>query len=103
MNGTFEVKTLTSNATYEYKASNIIVQGAYVKDANTGNVQSINGSCYRVGQDGSLGAFFGNFNGFARDGETIKYSMSEMSRQDANLVWDAIDEIEPYVMGEDNE
>ena len=41
--------------------------------------------------------------GFARDGQEIKYSMSEMSRQDANLVWDAIDEIEPLITGEDNE
>lgn len=99
MTGTFVIKTQTNNATYEYKAQNIIVQGAYVTEAASGNLQSINGSCYRVGQDGNVGAFFGNFNGFARDGETIKYSMSEMSRQDANLVWDAIDEIEPYITG----
>ena len=34
-----------------------------------------------------------------RDGE-VRYSLSEMSRKDSNKVWDAIDEIEPYVMGE---
>jgi hypothetical protein len=34
-----------------------------------------------------------------RDGE-IRYSMSEMSRRDSNLVWDAIDGIEPYILGE---
>jgi len=103
MTGTFEIKSQTNNSTFEYRTSQMIIQGGFAKDIQTGAVQTINGSCYRVGQDGSLGAFFGNFNGFARDGQEIKYSMSEMSRQDANQVWDAIDEIEPLITGEDNE
>ena len=37
-----------------------------------------------------------------RNGE-IKYSVSEMSRKDSNLVWTAIGEIEPYVLGENQE
>ena len=101
MNGTFEVKTQTNNSTYEYTASNIIVQGSYVKAIPSGDLQQINGQCYRPAQGGGIGEFFGNFNGFVRtEGGEVRYSMSEMSRQDANLVWDAIDEIELAILGE---
>ena len=101
MTGQFEIKSQTNNSTYEYKTQAIIIQGAFAKDIKTGNTISITGQCYRADENGNIGQFFGNFNGFARDGEEIRYSMSEMSRQDANLVWDAIDEIEPRVNGED--
>ena len=103
MTGTFEIKTQTNNSTYEYKDKDvtIIIQGSFAKDIKTGNTISIQGQCYRADENGNPGQFFGNFNGFARDGEEIRYSMSEMSRQDANKVWDAIDEIEPLVNGED--
>lgn len=103
MNGTFEIKSSTNNSQYEYTTSEMIIQGSFAKDIPSGNVLSINGNCYRKTQDGSLGDFFGNFNGYARDGGDIRYAMSEMSRQDANLVWDAIDEIEPIILGEDSE
>lgn len=100
--GTFVIKTQTLNAQYEYKDSNIIVQGNFVKDASSGDLQSISGSCYRINAQGEQGEYVGNFNGYMRDGE-IKYSVSEMSRKDSNLVWTAIGEIEPYVLGENQE
>ena len=99
--GNFVIKSQTTNAQYEYSDNAIIVQGNYVKDASNGTLQSISGSCYR-NQDVATGDYLGNFNGYMRDGE-IKYSVSEMSRKDSNLVWTAIGEIEPYVLGENQE
>ena len=102
--GNFVVKNVTSNTTYEYSDASIIVTGNYVKDANTGALQAYNGQCYRKNAQGQMGEYFGNFNGFLREGEQeVKYSMSEMSRRDSNLVWNAIDEIEPNVIGTDEE
>lgn len=100
--GQFTVKSQTSNTNYEYSNSTLIVQGSYAEDAITHTLQSCNGSCYRKDAQGNMGQYIGNFNGIVRDG-VIKYSMSEMSRQDANAVWDAIDEIEPYMTGENSE
>ena len=98
--GNFVIKNQTSNTTYEYTDSSIIVTGIYVKDSNSGDLISYNGQCYRKTAQGQQGEYFGNFNGFLREGDQeVKYSMSEMSRRDSNLVWNAIDEIEPYVLG----
>lgn len=98
---TFEIKSQTNNATYEYKDENLVVQGNYVKDGTSGDLVSVSGSCYRVNQQGQQGEYVGNFNGYMRDGE-IRYTMSEMSRKDSNNVWDAIDEIEAHILGENN-
>ena len=102
MNGTFEIKSQTSNSQYEYVNTDIIVQGSFQKNITTNELIGMNGSCYRKGQSGELGDYIGNFNGYVRNNEIV-YSISEMSRRDSNKVWDAIDEIEPYITGEDNE
>ena len=99
--GNFVIKSQTTNAQYEYSDNAIIVQGNYVKDASNGTLQSISGSCYR-NQEGATGEFFGSFNGYPRNGE-IRYDLSEMTRQDSNLVWDAIDEIEAGIIDENAE
>lgn len=96
--GQFEIKTQRNNATYEYTGDSLIVQGNFVKDATTNNLVSINGSCYNKNQQGELGEYIGNFNGYMRDNQ-IRYTMSEMSRRDSNKVWDAIDEIETNIIG----
>lgn len=101
MNGTFEIKSQTNNANYEYKDENLIVQGQFVKDGTTGDLQTINGTCYRINAQGSTGEMIGTFNGYMRDGE-VRYNMSEMSRRDSNKVWDAIDEIEAAVIPQEN-
>ena len=97
--GTFNVIGSTLNSQYEYKDANLVVNGSFVKDAKTNDVQNISGSCYRITPDGGQGDYVGNFNGYMRDGE-ILYSLSEMSRKDSNKVWDAIDEIEVNILGE---
>lgn len=100
--GTFNVISSTINSQYEYKDANIVVTGNYAKDATNNELQSVSGSCYRITPDGGQGDYVGNFNGYMRDGE-LRYSLSEMSRKDSNKVWDAIDEIEANILGENDE
>ena len=100
--GTFNVISSTLNSQYEYKDDNLVVNGNFAKDATTDTLQNVSGSCYRINAQGEQGEYVGNFNGNMRNGE-IKYSVSEMSRKDSNLVWTAIGEIEPYVLGENQE
>lgn len=100
--GTFNIKSSTLNSQYDYKDANLVVNGSFAKDATSDQLQNISGSCYRINSAGEQGDHIGNFNGYMRDGE-IKYSVSEMSRKDSNLVWTAIGEIEPYVLGENQE
>ena len=94
--GTFTVTSSNLNNGYNYKDSAVIVTGSYNKDATTNTLQNVSGQVYRQNAQGEQGDYIGNFNGYMRDGE-IRYSMSEMSRRDFNLVWDAIEGIEPYI------
>ena len=93
----FNIISSTLNSSYKYKDV-IIVQGNFVKDAVNGNLQSINGQCYRKNAQGEQGDLIGNFNGFRQPDGTITYDLSSMSRADSNLVWDAIDDIESQVL-----
>lgn len=93
----FEITSSTLNSNYEFKNDYVVVKGNYAKDTRTNILVSISGSVYRITSQGEAGNYIGNFNGYMRDDE-IKYSLSEMSRQDSNLVWDAIDSIEAHVL-----
>lgn len=93
----FNITSSTLNTSYNYKDV-IIVQGSFVKDATTGNLTSINGSCYRKNQQGEQGDYIGKFNGSPQPSGEITYDLSQMSRADNNLVWDAIDDIESQVL-----
>lgn len=99
--GTFTITSSQLSNNYEYKNESVIVNGVFNKNNTTGEFLNINGTAYRAVGDGQQGDYIGNFNGYIRNGE-IRYSLSEMSRRDSNLVWDAIDEIEQYVLAEDN-
>ena len=89
----FQITSETNNSQYNYKNDSIIVQGSAVKDGTTGAIQSINGSCYR-NNNGEMGDYFGNFNGYPQADGTMDYDLSQMKRADSNLVWDAIEDIE---------
>lgn len=93
----FNITSSTLNTSYNYKDV-IIVQGSFVKDATTGNLTSINGSCYRKNAQGEQGDYIGNFNGYPQADGEITYDLSQMKRSDSNLVWDAIDDIESQVL-----
>ena len=95
----FEITSSTLNSNYEFKNDYVVVNGNFAKDAKTNNLTNFSGSAYRKDAQGEQGEYIGNFNGYMRNGE-IKYSLSEMSHADSNLVWDAIDAIEVHVVGE---
>lgn len=94
----FHVDSSTLNNQYTYIDDYLYINGNYAVDTTTNKVQNVNGTVYR-NNGGNKGDYVGNFSGFLRDDE-MRYSISEMSRKDANHVWDAIDEIEANIMGE---
>ena len=96
--GNFHVDSSTLNNQYTFIDDNLYINGNYSLDAQSQQVQNVNGTVYR-NANGNKGDYVGNFSGFMRDDE-MKYSISEMSRKDANNVWDAIDEIEQNIIGE---
>ena len=98
----FNIISSTLNTSYDYK-NVIIVQGSYVKDAVSDNLQSINGQCYRKNEQGEIGEYIGNFNGNPQSNGEITYDLSQMKRSDAILVWDAIDDIEGQISPVDSE
>ena len=98
----FNITSSTLNSSYNYKDV-IIVQGNFVKDATTGDLTSINGQCYRINASGQQGDYIGNFNGYPQSDGSISYDLSQMKRSDSNLVWDAIDDIEAKILGENEE
>lgn len=97
----FEITSSSLNNQYAFEDDNVKVQGGYALNAQDNTLQSVNGSVYR-NNEGQQGEFIGNFNGYVRDG-VIRYSLSEMSRRDANMAWDAIDAIEAEITSQNAE
>lgn len=97
----FEITSSSLNNQYNFEDDNTKVQGGYAQNAQDNSLQSVNGSVYR-NNEGQQGEFIGNFNGTVRDG-VIRYTLSEMSRRDANLAWDAIDAIEAEITSQNAE
>ena len=91
---TFTITSSKVNKTFTLENENINIQGSFVTDESTGYLQTMQGTCYRPDHESS---YIGNFNGAMRNGE-MRYSLSEMSRTDSRIVWDAIDEIESNIL-----
>ena len=101
---TFNITSSAMNNSFTYENENVTVQGSYTMDATQPiqTLQSVSGSVYKnPAQTGAQPEYIGNFNGYMRDGE-VRYSISEMSRRNATITWDAIDEIEAHILGENN-
>lgn len=96
----FEIKSQSLTTTYEYTNDDLVVNGNYASNKAETEVQHIDGSAYAKADGEGRGAYIGNFTGIMTDGE-MEYSMSKMSRRNANLVWDAIDGIEAHVLNGD--
>ena len=94
----FNVINSTLNTTYTFENENVVINGSFQKDAKTDELQNISGTAYQPAAEGQ-GQYIGNFNGRMVNG-VMKYSLSDMTRQDTLLVLDAIDEIEQYINGE---
>ena len=96
----FQITQTTIN--YAYKNDDMIVIGSYVKNAETGNLQSHNGTCYTNNegeQADRIGTFFGN----PKEDGSIVYAISEMTLEQMALVQAAIADIEKEITGEDAE
>ena len=96
--GEITINTSKLNKGYSYKSETLLIGGSYQTDEKTGRLDNVNGNVYR-NDHGEQGAYVGQFNGYWR-GDEVKYSVTDMSRKDSAMVWDAIDEIEAYILGE---
>ena len=100
--GTIKVTSSTLNTNFTYENENLFINGTYQKDAKSDELKTISGTCYKPKDGVQTGEYIGNFNG-RNDSGTMKYSLSDMTRQDTILVLDAIDEIEQFINGENAE
>ena len=97
----FNILTTTETSTFKCVQDSIIVNGNYTKDVSNNTITNIHGDCYR-NDGGNIGANIGYFNGYP-NGDEFTYDLSQMSRRDSNLVWDAIDEIESNIITPPND
>lgn len=98
--GTFRIKEVKTDSQYDFVNDNLIVYGKFVKNSIDGGneeLQRIDGACY-YNEDGNPGALIGSFVGTPLPNGEIGYELSRMSRREKDLVWDAIDEIEPNIL-----
>ena len=96
--GQFEIESSTLNTQYSYRTDGIVVDGSFVKNASTGAIQTIGGNVWRTNEEGGQEDHVGNFSGWLKNGE-MRYSLSEMTHQDSDMVWDAITQIEQNILG----
>lgn len=99
---TFNITSSTLNSNFTYENDNLSINGSFIQDAKTDELQTISGTAYKPNGEGQQGTFVGNFNGRMVNG-VMKYTLSDMTRQDTMLVLDAIDEIEQYIAGANQE
>lgn len=99
---TFNITSSTLNSNFNYENDNLSINGSFQQDAKTDELQTISGTAYKPNGEGQQGTYVGNFNGRMVNG-VMKYTLSDMTRQDTMLVLDAIDEIEQYIAGANQE
>ena len=97
--GTIKVTSSTLNTNFTYENENLFINGSYQKDAKSDELKNISGTCYKPKDGVQTGEYIGNFNG-RNDSGTMKYSLSDMTRQDTIVILDAIEEIEQFINGE---
>lgn len=99
---TFTITSSSLNNQYTYTNDTLMVQGNYNMNATDNSLRDVNGSIYQRDANGNQGAYVGNFNGYNRDG-VIRYSLSEMTRQQSEDAWEAIGDIEGNILGTNSE
>ena len=97
--GTFKINSKSVNAQYEYKDENVCVNGSYNADATTNEVKGISGNVYQLDASGNQGQSIGNFNGLPNLQGVFVYSLSQMTKEQSDLTWAAIEEIEKEITG----
>lgn len=98
----FQITSSMLNSNFTYENDNLSINGSFQQDAKTDELQTISGTAYMPNGEGQQGTYVGNFNGRMVNG-VLKYTLSDMTRQDTMLVLDAIDEIEQYIAGANQE
>lgn len=98
----FNITSSTLNSSFTYENENLSINGSFIQDAKTAELQNISGTAYKPNGEGQQGTYVGNFNGRMVNG-VMKYAFSDMTLQDTMLVLDAIDDIEKYINGENQE
>ena len=97
----YDVLSSSLNENYKYVNDDLIVMGNTQKDGQSGDLVSISGNAYEKTPNGEQGTYIGVFNGYMRE-DGVHYSLSEMSRAQSNMVWDAIEGIEAHVLPVDD-
>lgn len=100
--GTIKVTSSALNVNITYENENLFINGTYQKDAKSDELKNISGTCYKSEDGAQTGDYIGNFNGRNENG-VMKYSLSDMTRQDTIMVLDAIDEIEKFINEGENQ
>lgn len=98
----FNITSSTLNSSFTYENENLSINGSFIQDAKTAELQNISGTAYKPNGEGQQGTYVGNFNGRMVNG-VMKYAFSDMTLQDTMLVLDDIDDIEKYINGENQE
>ena len=99
---TFNITSSTLNSNFTYVNDNLSINGSFQQDAKTDELQTISGTAYKPNGEGQQGTYIGNFNGRMVNG-VMKYTLSDMTIQDTMLVLNAINDIESYINGENQE
>ena len=100
--GTIKVTSATLNTNFTYESESLFINGSYQQDSQIGELKTINGTCYKPKDVVQTGEYIGNFNVRNENG-TMKYSLSDITRQDTIIILDAIADIEKYINGENQE
>lgn len=99
--GEFTITMSTIDNQYNYHNDTVLLGGNYFVDAQTSTFRGVSGMAYSTDTNGNQGKFIGSFNGHLVEGEMV-YSFSQMTKQQYDLVWEAVKELEPYITGTDN-
>lgn len=99
-NSTFEILSVTMRQEYKVTQNTVITTGNIDYQQNV--VTAITGTLYEKTESGATGNYIGTFNGRMVDG-SMKYSFSEMSHEQAELAWAAIEVIEDSIFDQNAE
>ena len=97
----FEIKSQTISTSYEYANESVIVAGTFDKDgmSQEQNVKGIRGDVYLKDESGNRGRMIGNFHGSPDGQGGFLYDLSQMTKEQSDLTWAAIVEIEAEITG----
>ena len=89
----FKKTSATLNENYDYSDDSVMGTVNVHSDPETNAIVSMNGQVYEKTKEGTQGAYIGNFNGQMQNG-VMKYTTSQMTREQNNIVMDLVEELE---------